>query len=353
MLTMAQIFESSSVNLPPGVGAEAEGPRLDADMRHVLEALKALGARRIEFCLPNEARAQPGLAEAVGSIVGRQNRDQSEDGITIDDIEIEGPEGPLPVRLYKPEAQTLGAPVLLFLQGGGWVISDLDRADPVPRAMAKKSGAIIASLGYRRAPEHKFPAAFEDAFSAWRWLGRQARALGGDPRRMAIMGEGVGATMALDVAARSRIGGERRPVHLVLLCPLASSDFSAPSAIENAKATPLGTPAIQWFMRQALPDRDSLADPRIDLLARTDLASLPPTTLVLAEIDPLRSGGEALGERLQEAGIDVDMTVYDGVTHGFFGLAGLVNKAMFAQAQVANRLRRAFSQGFPGLARPQ
>ena len=325
--------------------------RADADMRRLLETYQGLGGRRIELCIPREARSLPTLGQAVNEIVRLQARAPSHDGVETAELEIAGPGGPITIRLYRTDRDADQAPLLVYLHGGGWVLSDLDAADPVPRAMARKTGAIVASVRYRQAPEHKFPAAFEDAFAAWRWLTQNARDYGADPRRAAIMGEGVGATMALDVAARARKTGERRALHLVMLYPWAGGDLNSPSAVEHARAVPLGAPAIQWFIRHALPSPDALSDPRIDMARRTDLSILPSTTLILAEIDPLRSGAEALGAALQRAGVELETSLYMGVTHGFFGLSRLVNKAMLAEAVVADRLRRVFKQNPVSLLR--
>ena len=318
--------------------------RIDADMKHVLDALAGLGARPLESATPGAARRQPKLTDAVTAILARQNRSQGEDGVEAEAVAIEGAEGELAGRLYRP----LGLlsrlnPMILYFHGGGFVTGDLDSHDATARALARRTGAIVVSVDYRLAPEHKFPAAHEDAHAAWRWLVRRARDLGGDPRRIAVAGEDAGANLAAHIAIRSRDAHLTQPVHQLLIHPIAGSDLSRPSYGETLRARPIGLPAMRWRFRHALESSEQMSDARIDLAAREDLAGLAPATIVLAQIDPLRSEGEALGEALDAAGVAVSVLSYDGVTQGFFGLGLLVNKALFAQSDAAEALGRAFA----------
>ena len=318
--------------------------RIDADMKHVLEALAGLGARPLESATPGAARRQPKLTDAVTAILARQNRSQGEDGVETEAVAIEGAEGELAGRVYRP----LGLlsrlnPMILYFHGGGFVTGDLDSHDATARALARRTGAIVVSVDYRLAPEHKFPAAHEDAHAAWRWLVRRARDLGGDPRRIAVAGEDAGANLAAHIAIRSRDAHLTQPVHQLLIHPIAGSDLSRPSYGETLRARPIGLPAMRWRFRHALESNEQLSDARIDLASRDDLAGLAPATIVLAQIDPLRSEGEALGEALEAAGVAVSVLSYDGVTQGFFGLGLLVNKALFAQSDAAEALGRAFA----------
>jgi acetyl esterase/lipase len=153
--------------------------------------------------------------------------------------------------------------------------------------------------------------------------------------------------MALNVALQARSEAMRAPVHCVLVSPIAGSDVTQPSHIENARARPLGTPLLKWYFRHAFANRADAADPRIALAERDDLGGLGAVTLILADIDPLRSGGEALALRLHEAGVSVDAKVYEGVSHGFFSLGSVVNKARFAQAQALSNLNAAFAAALP------
>lgn len=326
------------------IGAFGPNPmaRVDADMRHVLTTLSALDPKPIEEGSPREARAQPTLTTALGVLLrGRAE----EPGVSMELRLIPGPAGDLRARVYQPALNEAGTklPMILYLHGGGWVTGDLEAYDATPRALARRCRAVVVAAHYRQAPEHKFPAAHEDAAAAWAWMIEHAEALNGDPERRAIVGEDAGGNMAVNIALRIRDTDGPRPKHLVLVTPMAGTDFSLPSYIENAEASPLGTAAVRWLYKKLTRNVKAMNDPRLNLIDRADLAGLPPTTIILASIDPLLSEGELLADALRRCGVWVDATTYDGVTHGFFGLARVVNKAMFAQGQVVRNLRESFA----------
>jgi acetyl esterase len=236
-------------------------------------------------------------------------------------------------------------PVVLYFHGGGFVTGDLDSHDASARALARRTGAIVVSVAYRLAPEHKFPAAHDDAWSAWRWLTDTVRDLAGDVRRLAVAGEDAGANLAANVAVRARDEGAARPVHQLLIHPIAGNDLTTASYGETLRAQPVGLPAMRWRFRQAFADEREAEDARINLARREDLAGVAPATVVLAGIDPLRSEGEALAEALDHAGVPVNCWTYEGVTQGFFGLGLVVTKALFAQSESADALGKAFAPG--------
>jgi acetyl esterase/lipase len=320
--------------------------RMDSDMKYMLDALTDLRAVNLQQLMPAEARRQPAFDAALAKRLRDQHRNDFEDqGISTEDIVIAGPEGDIPARVYRGEKKPgTVPPLILYIHGGGWVVGDLDTYDASPRALAKKTGAVVISTHYRQAPEHKFPAAHDDTYAAWLWMIENARKLGATPFKAAVVGEGVGANMALNIAIKARDAGRTQPVHQVLIHPVAGNDMSRPSYVANMRTKPLNTYLMQWYVRHSFANKDDTADPRINLVARNDLAGLPETTIILAEIDPLLSEGEALADALVNAGVDVEVTSYDGVTHDFFGLARFVNKAMFAQSQVAGNLSDAFAR---------
>jgi acetyl esterase/lipase len=321
--------------------------RLDADMKHVLDVLGELGARPLEYSTPAMARRQPAPADAIATILARQNRGQSPDGVETEDTTIpNGEAGELPARLYRP----LGLlsrlnPIILYFHGGGFVTGDLDSHDASARALARRTGAIVLSVAYRLAPEHRFPAAHDDAWTAWTWLVAQARELTGDPRRLAVAGEDAGANLAANIAFRARDEHRTQPVHQVLIHPVAGSDLATASYGETLQARPVGLPAMRWRFRQLLDDETQIEDLRINLLARENFSGLAPASIVLAAIDPLRSEGEMLAEAMGNAGTPVNCWTYHGVTQSFFGLGLIVTKALFAQTDVAQALSKAFAPG--------
>lgn len=148
--------------------------RIDADMKHVLDGLADMGARPLETISPEMARRQPRAAEAISAILGRQGRERPDDGVEAKDVSIAGAEGDLPARIYRPMGLLSRLnPIVLYFHGGGFVTGDLDSHDASARAIARRTGAIVVSVAYRLAPEHKFPAAHDDAWAAWRWLTAQ------------------------------------------------------------------------------------------------------------------------------------------------------------------------------------
>lgn len=315
----------------------------DADMRHVLDVFASLDPRPLDTLSVQEARARPTLATAVDKLLrGRPETPHVGMELRI----IEGAEGDLRARIYRPEAAGQGdaLPMILYLHGGGFVVGDLESYDATPRALCERCHAIVVSAHYRQAPEHRFPAAHEDARAAWRWMLDHAAALGGDPARAAIVGEDAGGNLAIDVALGTRDGAvPGRPRHLVLVSPIAAAEVTLPSHVENMQSLPLSTADLRWFYRQLLREDADLGHARLNPSERVDLTGLPPTSLILAGICPLRSEGEALADSLRRSGVWVDLTVYDGVTYGFLSLARVVNKAMFALGQIVRNLNEALA----------
>ena len=234
-------------------------------------------------------------------------------------------------------------PVVVYFHGGGWVIANTDVYDSSPRALASLTKAIIVSVDYRQAPEHKFPAAHEDSFAAYQWVLENAASFGGDPARIAVAGESAGGNLGAGVSLMARDRKARMPVAELLVYPIAGYDFDTPSYQENATAKPLDKAGMQWFYQQYLNSPKDAQDPRISLV-NADLHGLPPTTVITAQIDPLRSEGQALAKNLEKAGVKVESKNYDGVTHEFFGMGAVVAEARDAEKFGADGLKKAFAK---------
>jgi acetyl esterase len=305
-----------------------------------------MGARSLEHLSPEAARRQPQPAEAISALLGQQGRDRPDDGVAAEDSAIPGVEAEteLAIRIYRTQG-LLGRlnPMVLYFHGGGFVTGDLDSHDASARAIARRTGAIVVSLAYRLAPEHKLPAAHDDAWAAWRWLNDNAESLAADPRRLAVAGEDAGGTLALHIALTARDQNRSQPVHQLLIHPIAGGDLETPSYGEMLRARPIGLPAMRWRFRHLLEDADGLKDKHIDVVSRHDLGGIAPATIILAGLDPLRSEGEALAEALESVGVPVSSWTYEGVTQGFFGLGLVVTKALFAQSDAADALSKAFA----------
>ncbi|CAN5253730.1 alpha/beta hydrolase [soil metagenome] len=324
------------------------------EMQAVLDQLAHLGAEPLETLIPEQARKQPSPADAVNAVARIRGLDAEPESVgNLSDRTFEGPGGTVALRLYWPkdaDPGTSGLPVVLYIHGGGWVIADIDTYDASARAVANAAGAIVVSTHYRQAPEHKFPAAHEDTMAAYRWVLDNAAAFGGDPRRIALVGESAGGNMAANIAISARDQGLQAPVHQVLVYPVANNDMQSPSYLQNANASPLGKAAMAWFVRYTFHSADETADPRISLARRSDLAGLPATTIILAELDPLRSEGELLGEALRDADVPVLIHQFDGVTHEFFGMGAVLEEARLAQQLAGQRLAQAFEDQPPHVA---
>ncbi len=312
-----------------------------AQMQAVLDQLAALHGKPIETLSAAEARKQPTPADAVKALLEKQGRPTTPEPVgSVTNRMIPGAAGEIPVRIYTPR----GAgpfPVVVYYHGGGWVIATLDTYDSSPRALANGANAVVVSVEYRKAPEHKFPAAHDDAFAAYKWVIAHAKEIHGDSARVAVAGESAGGNLAANVAIMARDQHVQMPVYQVLIYPVAGNDFETPSYQENANAKPLNRAMMQWFVRNTVRTPADGADPRISM-TNADVKGLPPATVILAQLDPLRSEGEAYAARLSDAGIQVDARTYDGVTHEFFGMGAAVDKAKEAEQQASAGLRRGF-----------
>ncbi|MGD9793874.1 MAG: alpha/beta hydrolase [Acidimicrobiia bacterium] len=257
----------------------------------------------------------------------------------VDDRYIDGPGGSLPIRIYRP-SQARGLPVAIYLHGGGWVFGDLDSADHACRRLCADAGVIVVSVGYRLAPEHRFPAALDDCLAAIDWVRSAGPSLGFDGSSIALVGDSAGANLATAATLRCRdLGGE--PVRLqVLIYPVTGTPWDDhASYIENRGLFP-NDAAMEFFIDCYIADDDDLTNPYCVPDRATDLSGLPQALVVTAEGDPLRDEGEAYGHRLIEAGVRCEVTRYGGMIHGFYVMDAALAPARDAQRKVAGLVRR-------------
>ncbi|MBC7736543.1 MAG: alpha/beta hydrolase [Candidatus Saccharibacteria bacterium] len=337
MLPMTGAAETTPIAAPAEQMAKPT-----AEMQAVLDALKALGAKPIHTQTVEQVRAQPTPADAVAAVMKEKGiKPGPEADIAIQDMMIKGAAGDIPARIYTPPG-TGPFPVIVYFHGGGWVIANIDTYDASARSLALGAKAVVVSSHYRQGPEDVFPAAHDDAYAAYLWSVENSGKINGDAARMAVAGESAGGNLAANVAIMARDNKITLPVYQLLVYPIAGNDLNTPSYIENADAAPLGKADMDWFIKYAFAKMEDAADPRVNLVARTDLQGLPPATLITAQIDPLRSEGQAYGQALMEAGAKVHMQNYDGVTHEFFGMAAVVPEAKQAMDLATKDLRAAF-----------
>ncbi len=313
-----------------------------AEMQAVLDALKALGAKPIHTQTVQQVRAQPTPADAVAAVMkDKAIKPGPEADIASRDMMIKGAAGDIPARIYTPPGKG-PFPVIVYFHGGGWVIANIDTYDASARSLALGAKAVVVSSHYRQGPENVFPAAHNDAYSAYVWAVENSSKLNGDAARIAVAGESAGANLAVNVAIMARDNKITMPIYQLLVYPIAGNDMSTPSYVENANAAPLGKADMAWFVKYAFAKMEDSTDTRVNLVARTDLTGLPPATLITAQIDPLRSEGQAFGQALLTAGVPIEIANYDGVTHEFFGMGAVVPEAKQAMDLATKNLRTAF-----------
>jgi len=305
---------------------------IDPQVRAFLEELESQQAPPLERLSPEQARA---AAVADAATTGRP-----EPVAAIEDRCVDGPAGPIPIRVYTPEGVGL-LPVLVYFHGCGWVIGDIATHDGICCTLANAAGCLVVSVGYRLAPEHKYPAAAEDAFAATKWVLENAASIGADAERVAVGGDSAGGNLAAVVALMARDQAAFKPMLQVLIYPIVDHNFDTPSYHQNAEGYLLNRATMKWFWQHYLPAEEDGLQPYASPLRTPDLSNLPPALVITAEYDPLRDEGEAYAQRLRDAGVPVTLTRYQGMIHAFFRKTEIFDKARTAVDEVAGALRRA------------
>lgn len=302
--------------------------RLDPQIRRILEEAEASGDPPLETLDPIEARqaAITGLAPWRG---------EPEPLAKVEDLVITGPEGHIPIRVYTPNAME-AVPALVYFHGGGWVVCDLDTHDVTCRAIARRAGAVLVSVDYRLAPEHKFPAAVIDCYAATSWVAANAGKLGVDSHRIGVGGDSAGGNLATVVALQARDEAGPSLACQVMVYPVTNlSAFDTPSYHEFASGYGLTTAEMEWFRSHYLSRPEDARCYQASPLLAQDLSGLPPALIITAECDPLRDEAEAYARRLETAGVTVRCTRYAGMVHPFFAWLGGVRQAHDAISEIA------------------
>jgi acetyl esterase len=285
-----------------------EGPPLHPLLRADIEARRARPPYRVL-----------GVAEVrrlfrEGQTCGMRGPDIS----SVTETDIDGAAGKLRARIYRPRPEA--GPLIVYFHGGGFTIGDLDTHDRNARDLANATGASLVSVDYRLAPEHPFPAAFDDAVAAIRAVARNAPAFGGDPARLFLAGDSAGATLALAAALALRAGGPRI-AGIVTYYP--GVDFSHVASLSYEAfgdgSFGLSRDDTDWFRTLYAPDPADRLDWRCSPALASDLAGMPPTLVVVAAYDVLRDDDLAFAALLKKAGVDVALCLVEGVNHGFMG----------------------------------
>lgn len=310
--------------------------RLTPQMRGVLQGMARAGHPPLHTRTPEEARkayeAGAGVLEVPKAALPR-----------VEDFHIPARDGyRMPARLYAPiEAGGAALPLLLYLHGGGFTIGSIATHDVLCRELARLSGAMVVSLEYRLAPEHRFPTASNDAWDALAWLAQHAATLGADPARLAVGGDSAGGTLAAVNAILARDAG--LPLALQLLFyPGCAAHQDTPSHATYSRGLVLEEPAISWFFGHYVQSRAEREDWRFAPLHAPDVEGVAPAWIGLAECDPLVDEGILYADKLRAAGVPVDLEIYRGVTHEFIKMGRAIPEARQAHHDAAQALRRAF-----------
>ena len=312
---------------------------VDPQIQQVIDALAASEFGPVHELTPAQARAQyERMVKARGIEAAPVD--------TIEDRSIPGPAGALPVRIYRPDLDAPSLPGLVYFHGGGHVIGSLDTHDAVARNLCNGAGCVVVSVDYRLAPEHKFPAAAEDAFAAVRWCATHGAEVGIDHERMAVGGDSAGGNLAAVAALMARDAGGSAIRLQVLVYPV--TDYACDTASYRTYAEGYGlleARSMRWFRDHYLRGEADRFDWRAAPLRAGDLSGLPPALVLTAQCDVLRDEGEAYAQRLRAAAVEVEYRESRGMIHGFFAMAPMIDGAVAAQGLVCEALKRALASG--------
>jgi acetyl esterase/lipase len=319
------------------------GKDMTDPMAVVIEKLKSYYAPPLVSLSAQEARKQPSPADAATAVMTEHNLPMPPNNVDPmgKDIPVQG--GQIHLRIYTPKTGKNAYLVIVYYHGGGWVIADLNTYNASAQGLANQVEAVVVSVAYRQAPEHKFPTAHNDSYAAYEWTVKNAASIKGDPKKIALVGESAGGNLAASVSMMARDKGMQLPVHQVLVYPIAGYDFNTPSYMESDSTKPLGSGLMKWFFEKYLNSPSEGKNPMISLVS-ANLKGFPPTTIIAAQYDPLRSEGEMLSDNLKKADVKTNYKLYKGTTHEFFGMAAVVPEAKDAQAMASDDLKSAFNK---------
>ena len=308
---------------------------LDPDAAAVYRAFQEAGRPPYETLPPAEARDDYLRARFA-------TNPEPPELARVAPLSIPAPHGAIPARIYVPKQPRLKdglAPALVFFHGGGWVIGDLDSHDVVCRQLADAGALIVIAIDYRRAPDHKFPAATDDAIAATRWVAANARELGIDPARLSIGGDSAGGNLAAVVALAARDGDGPKLAGQVLIYPAVDFAMTHGSHSEPETSVLLTHAVVRWFRDHYLNGAADIHDWRASPARATTLIGLPPAYVLTAGADPLRDEGEEYAARLKQVGVPVTTKHYPGQFHGFFTMGKLLEQANVAARDIGAWLR--------------
>ena len=247
----------------------------------------------------------------------------------------------VPVRTYRPHGSRGRGPlpVVVFFHGGGWVVGNVVNYDPICALLSDELSALVLSVDYRMAPEHRAPTAAHDCIDVSRWVVGNGAAIGADPTRMAVCGDSAGGNLAAVVAQAFRDDGLESIRHQCLIYPSTDLTMSSQSIVEHADGAILTKRSMDCFADHYVPDDAARSDPIVSPLFG-DLRGLPPALIQTAELDPIRDDGIRYAEALRAAGVEVRLTNYLGVPHGFASFPGATRIGEQHRSEIVTEMRR-------------
>ncbi len=305
---------------------------LHPKIKEFLDTLAAEGGKATELSTPREVRASAlskWRPEFLGNVPKRGSVKQRY---------FSGPHADLPINIYTPEGEG-PFPAIVYFHGGGWVAGTIEMTEVQHQLVGEACGAVVVSVNYQKAPEHKFPIPFDDCYATLEWVWQNCGALNVDPEKIGIAGESAGGNIAAGVALKARDENGPKIAFQILIYPVTDHKFDYSSMIDNAKGYALSTEAMKWYWKQYINDAVDLDNPYCRPMAAKDFSNLPSTYLITADLDPLRDEGIAFSKKLDSAGNTVVYKNYPSLIHGFLLMQGFLPEARQAVTEIAEAVK--------------
>jgi acetyl esterase len=306
---------------------------LHPKIREFLDSLAAEGGKAAELSTPREVRASA-LSKWRPEFLGNVPKSGS-----VMQKYFTGPHADLPINIYTPAGEG-PFPAIVYFHGGGWVAGTIEMTEAQHQLVGEACGAVVVSVNYQKAPEHKFPIPFDDCYATLEWVRQNSEALNVDRKKIGIAGESSGGNIAAGIALKSRDCNGPKIAFQILIYPVTDHKFDYPSMIDNAKGYALSAEAMKWYWKQYINNADDLENPYCRPMAAKDFSNLPSTYLITADLDPLRDEGFEFSKKLEIAGNTVIYKNYPSLIHGFLLMQGFLPEAQQAVKEIAEVVKR-------------
>jgi len=333
-MSVQKFIVRSLLKLPDGILIKMSGGKPLAIDGRILDArtqfLAVQGAKQPSITTLDPAAARAGTAAGLSLL-----DDTPRQGVSVRELSVPGPAGPLDARLYTPKETQGPLPGLVFFHFGGCVIGDLDTCHTFCAMIADIAGCAVLNVAYRLAPEHKFPAAIDDALAAYRWADTHAADLGMIAGKIGVGGDSAGGYLSAVIAQEEKRAGRAGPALQLLIYPVTDWDWKGGSMDSCAHVYPLTAEIMDWFAGLYLNNAAEAKDVRVSPMKSPDLAGLAPAIVITAGFDPLRDQGAAYADKLKAAGVSVTYRCEDSLAHAFTAMTGVVPLAKSACEKIA------------------